>query len=236
MLGANSVWGFEYEQRAQKVRMTAYTHSEDDHVKWGKKTASGSDLRYEKTYTSAATDWSWLPLGTEFRIKGTNRHYVVDDYGSALVNKKTIDLYFPSRTMMNQFGMGHFDIVITKHGSYEKSKKRLESAVKWGAGKHVKIMLWKIKENERINKGKPEIYEAVPSLDAEPNEKLMARLSIPKWEWDDAAPAIGEPCPKQPTLVKAKAVASDDPRLTVSATTNKTTDLAMVEKKDRLEE
>ena len=47
------------------VRTTAYTHSESDHKKWGRKTASGRNLRFGKT-RSAAADWSKFPLGTRF--------------------------------------------------------------------------------------------------------------------------------------------------------------------------
>ncbi len=46
-----------------KVRTTAYTHTESDHVKYGNKTALGTVLRYTPEYHSAAADWSFFSAG-----------------------------------------------------------------------------------------------------------------------------------------------------------------------------
>ena len=129
-----------------RVRTTAYTHSESDHLIYGRKTAIGTTLRYSKAYTSAASDWSRYPVGTEFRIKGIDRHYVIDDYGSALVGKDTIDLYFPSKSAMNKWGAKHVDIVITKHGDFERSKEILSQRTGW---KHCRKMHASIEENAK---------------------------------------------------------------------------------------
>jgi 3D (Asp-Asp-Asp) domain-containing protein len=45
-----------------KVRTTAYTHTESDHIRYQKKNAIGTQLKYGKT-RSAAADWSIFPLG-----------------------------------------------------------------------------------------------------------------------------------------------------------------------------
>ena len=102
------------------VRTTAYTHTESDHTKYGRKTAAGGTLKFGKR-RSAAADWSKFPLGTEFQIKGDPSIYVVEDYGSALVGKNTIDLYRPTRASMNKWGCRRVPIRILKWGCFEKS-------------------------------------------------------------------------------------------------------------------
>ena len=82
-------------------------------------------------YTSAAADWSRFPLGTTFRIRGLNRVFVIDDYGSALVGTETIDLYHPNRAGMNQWGVQNVDIEILEYGCFERSLKLLSGRVKY---------------------------------------------------------------------------------------------------------
>lgn len=96
------------------VRTTAYHHSEPG----GRVTAVGGYLR--PTH-SAAADWSWLPAGTRFRILETGEDYVIEDYGSALVGKYTIDLYKSTRGEMNRWGVRYVTIEITELGSYKTS-------------------------------------------------------------------------------------------------------------------
>lgn len=113
--------------RFLKVRTTAYTHTEADHLKYGNKTALGTVLRYTPEYHSAAADWSYFPLGTRFRIRGYSRVFVVDDYGKALVGSPTIDIYFDTEARMNNWGVRHVQIEILKWGSYQESRKILAS-------------------------------------------------------------------------------------------------------------
>ncbi len=96
------------------VRTTAYHHSEPG----GRATAVGG---YLKPVHSAAADWSWLPAGTRFRIVGTGEEYTVEDYGSALVGKYTIDLYKRTREEMNRWGVRYVQIEILQLGSYPVS-------------------------------------------------------------------------------------------------------------------
>ena len=70
---------------------------------------------------SAAADWSVYPVGTIFQISGDSSLYIVDDYGSALVGTKTIDLYKPSNRAMNLWGTRHVTIRVIKWGSFAKS-------------------------------------------------------------------------------------------------------------------
>jgi hypothetical protein len=65
-------------------------------------------------------------VGTKFRIVDTNKTYVVDDYGPALVGTDTIDLYVPSRHVMNEWGARRVRIEVLEEGSYEKSLALLE--------------------------------------------------------------------------------------------------------------
>ena len=107
------------------VRTTAYTHTEADHIQYGNKSALGTVLRYTPEYHSVAADWSRFPLGTKFRIKGYDRLFVVDDYGSALVGTQTIDLYFPTKERMNNWGVRFVEIEVLEFGSFHKSRKIL---------------------------------------------------------------------------------------------------------------
>ncbi len=102
------------------VKTTAYTHSEGDHLKYGSRTAAGTALQHGKV-RSAAADWSVYPVGTVFQIHGDTNLYIVDDYGSALVGTRTIDLYKPSQALMNNWGVRRVNIRILKWGSYAKS-------------------------------------------------------------------------------------------------------------------
>lgn len=103
------------------VRTTAYTHTEPG----GRNNAIGTRLRFGGKEFSAASDWSWMPLGTRFRMVENGRTYVIEDYGSALVGRKTVDLYFPTRRAMNAWGMRHVPIDILEWGSKPMSLKLL---------------------------------------------------------------------------------------------------------------
>lgn len=126
----------------QKVRTTAYTHSEDDHLKHGRKTALGGRLQYG-SIKSAAADWARWPAGTRFQIVETGELFEVDDYGWALAGTNTIDLYKPSRREMNRWGVRRVTIHVLHWGDPNWSYKRLKPARKH---KHVKRMLWEIEK------------------------------------------------------------------------------------------
>ncbi|MEY2530744.1 MAG: hypothetical protein QOI96_829 [Verrucomicrobiota bacterium] len=108
-----------------KVRTTAYTHTE----RGGRHNAVGAHLSGTRVM-SAASDWSRFPLGTRFRVVGTNEMYVIDDYGTALVGTNTIDLYKPSRLQMRRWGVRHIDIDILQWGSTEESLRVLKPRAK----------------------------------------------------------------------------------------------------------
>lgn len=112
------------------VRTTAYTHTEADHLIYGNRSALGTELRYDVDYHSVAADWSRFPLGTKFRIRGYDRVFVVDDYGSALVGTHTIDLYFPDGERMKNWGLRFVDIEILSFGSFHESRKILAARAK----------------------------------------------------------------------------------------------------------
>ncbi len=104
----------------QGVRTTAYTHTEGDHLEYGARTAAGTKLLHGQI-RSAAADWSVYPVGTVFQIQGDSSLYIVDDYGSALVGTRTIDLYKPTTSSMNQWGTRKVNIRILKWGSFVRS-------------------------------------------------------------------------------------------------------------------
>ncbi len=125
-------------QSQMRVRTTAYTHDESDHIVYGMKNAVGTNLKFGSV-RSAAADWSRFPVGTKFRIAGQpGIVYVVDDYGSALVGTGTIDLYKPSQSMMNDWGVRHVDIEVLEWGSYQRSMELMRDRTKW---KHVRAMM-----------------------------------------------------------------------------------------------
>src|SRR4051812_27989496 len=104
------------------VRTTAYTANEPG----GPHAACGTRLHYGGGGTySAAADWSWLPLGTRFKMKETGRTYVIEDYGSALVGRKTIDLFMPSSSAMREWGVRNVNIEVLEWGSKAMSLKLL---------------------------------------------------------------------------------------------------------------
>ncbi len=111
----------------QTVRTTAYTETEADHIPYGNHTALGTTLSCGAV-KSAAADWSRWPAGTVFRIMETGETYQVDDYGWALAGRNTIDLYKPSRYLMNCWGCRNVTIQILQWGdpnySYEILKPR----------------------------------------------------------------------------------------------------------------
>jgi len=104
------------------VRTTAYTHTEPG----GSHSAVGTRLRFGSDVSSASADWSWLPVGTRFRLVETGREYVVEDYGSALVGNKTIDLYMPNVPMMQAWGVRMVNVEILEWGSIPMSKILLQ--------------------------------------------------------------------------------------------------------------
>lgn len=118
---------FAQRNQMQMVRTTAYTHTEADHREWGRKTAAGTTLQAHRRYNSAAADWSVFPPGTKFRIVGDPTQYVVDDYGRALVGTETIDIYKPSRSAMNHWGVRNVQIEILELGCFHEAKRILES-------------------------------------------------------------------------------------------------------------
>lgn len=129
---------YSFAERRRIVRTTAYTHSEDDHLIYGSKNAAGTELRYTDRVRSAAADWSFYPLGTTFRIKGLPYLYVVDDYGSALTGTGTIDLYKPSKDVMNIWGRRNVEVQVVQWGSFTRSATVLKQRDKYG---HCKEML-----------------------------------------------------------------------------------------------
>lgn len=125
------------------VRTTAYCHDESDHVAYGARNALGTPLKFGSV-RSAAADWSRYPVGTRFRISGQPEVvYEVDDYGSALVGTGTIDIYKPTRGMMNAWGVRHVDIEVLEWGSWQRSMNIMRDRTKWP---HVRAMMRGIEE------------------------------------------------------------------------------------------
>jgi 3D (Asp-Asp-Asp) domain-containing protein len=114
-----------HNHKVVQVKTTAYCHTERAHRRYGKSNAVDGRLVATEV-NSAAADWSRFPVGTKFRIVGSNQVYMVDDYGSALVGTNTIDLYMPSRREMVHWGCRRVTIELLEVGSYQQSLKILK--------------------------------------------------------------------------------------------------------------
>ena len=121
----------------QRVRTTAYTHTESDHTRYGCQTCIGTTLCYGAVH-SAAADWSRWPLGTTFRILDTGEICKVDDIGWALSGRNTIDLYKPSRAAMNAWGTRTVNIQILSWGDDREALAQLRKRSKYA---HVQRMV-----------------------------------------------------------------------------------------------
>ena len=125
----------------QKIRTTAYTHTESDHIRYSNLTALGTPLRSGPVH-SAAADWARWPCGTMFRIRATGEIYEVDDYGFALSGVNTIDLYKPTKREMREWGVRRVTIEILKWGDPWASYRKM---VRVRTYRHIKRMLNEIK-------------------------------------------------------------------------------------------
>ncbi len=122
------------------VRTTAYTQSEAG----GKNNAVDGRLHFGGNGEySAASDWSWLPLGTRFKLMSTGHEYVIEDYGAALVGRQTIDLFFPDRASVRGWGVRQEPIQILEWGSEAMSLKLLAPRCKNG---HVAVMVAQLRK------------------------------------------------------------------------------------------
>jgi 3D (Asp-Asp-Asp) domain-containing protein len=129
---------YAFADRNRIVRTTAYTSTESDHLIYGNKNATGTVLRYSDRVRSAAADWSFYPVGTTFRIKGLPYLYVVDDYGSALLGTGTVDIYTPTKDVMNLWGRRNVELTVVQWGSFTRSAELLSQRTSYA---HCKQML-----------------------------------------------------------------------------------------------
>jgi len=172
--------------RIQSVRTTAYTHTEDDHTQYSNRNALGTRLQYGRI-NSAAADWSRWPAGTVFRIQETGEIFQVDDYGWALAGTNTIDLYKPSRSAMNAWGVKHVTIENLQWGDPHRSLAILRQRSKY---RHIRRMLDGM-EGRRAELERP-VETASP-----------VAIATPAMEPVSVAPPIARvepPAPRQPKI------------------------------------
>jgi hypothetical protein len=62
----------------------------------------------------------------------TGKTYVIEDYGSALVGRKTVDLYQSNMRAVRRWGVRNVDIEITEWGSRAMSLKLLAPRARKG--------------------------------------------------------------------------------------------------------
>lgn len=143
----------------QSVRTTAYTHTEDDHIEHGSRTCMGTPLR-NGPIKSAAADWSRWPAGTLFRIRETGEYFEVDDIGWALAGRNTIDLYKPSKSAMNAWGVRTVNIEVLRWGTDRESLDILD---KRRRHRHVRRMVDDLETRVARNTPAAPVYAEVPA-------------------------------------------------------------------------
>jgi 3D (Asp-Asp-Asp) domain-containing protein len=186
--------------RIQNVRTTAYTDTESDHRPYGCHNALGSTL-CSGPVNSAAADWSRWPAGTVFRIQETGETYQVDDYGWALSGTNTIDLYKPSRSAMNAWGVHRVHIEIMQWGDVWKSYHTLKPRNEYA---HVRRMLKEIED--RYRRG-VEPQEEPPS--ATPAMQVATTTTANEARWPRAQPVIPATAAPPPMQSSANGVANN---------------------------
>ena len=97
-------------------------------------------------YGSAAADWSRWPVGTTVRVQSTGQLYRVDDYGFALSGRNTIDLYMPSKSTMNLWGVRTVSIEILKWGDEQESLRILRPRQSY---RHIRRMVLELEGNPK---------------------------------------------------------------------------------------
>ena len=159
----------------QRVRTTAYTHTESDHLQHGCQTCIGTTLRYDAVH-SAAADWSRWPLGTTFRILDTGEICKVDDIGWALSGRNTIDLYKPTRGAMNAWGTRTVNIEILNWGDDHGALAVLSKRKKYA---HVQRMVKDLEKHIASNRNTP------------PPVTIAASAEVPGPALETSAPDAG---------------------------------------------
>jgi 3D (Asp-Asp-Asp) domain-containing protein len=159
----------------QRVRTTAYTHTESDHIRHGCQTTLGTTLRCGPVH-SAAADWSRWPKGTMFRILDTGEVCEVDDIGWALSGRNTIDLYKPSRAAMNQWGTRTVNIEILRWGSDDESLSLLRKRSKY---RHVRRMADDLEKRIASRREEPRLIAVATSAEVPGRGLEPLRISPP---------------------------------------------------------
>lgn len=124
---------------------TAYSSGAECNGPWAHRNALGGMLR-SGPVTSAASDWSRLPVGTKFRVKETGKIYQVDDYGSAMVGKNKVDLYKTSYKDVYHWGVKHVTLEILEWGCAVKSLAILRPRSRYP---HVQLMVRQLESDKR---------------------------------------------------------------------------------------
>ncbi len=93
----------------------------------------GNQLKATHRYHSVAADWSFLPMGTVFRLPGwEERNFVVDDYSATVAGVGAVELYFDDATAAAKFGEFGETISIIRVGDYRASYEKLRQHAKSG--------------------------------------------------------------------------------------------------------
>lgn len=108
------------------VYASAYTHNKPAYSKGVRMGALGANLKAGSEYNSVAADWSFLPLGTVFRIKGHNStRFVVDDHLPSVEGKPIVTIYCETHKKKEQWKPRQVEIEVIRIGDYRASYRSL---------------------------------------------------------------------------------------------------------------
>ena len=79
--------------------------------------------------------------------RGDPSTYEIDDYGSALVGSDTIDIYQPDEIAMEEWGVRHVDVEVTRWGAPSRSLEILRPRA---GTPHIDAMIRDLERGHRL--------------------------------------------------------------------------------------
>lgn len=159
------------------TEVSGYSHQQPIYLKGQRIGAYGTVLKDSVNYRSAAADWSVLPLGTVFQIKGdvSNTRFIVDDHLPELVGTSHVKIYFGKPKEAKDWGKQTLELQILRKGKYKESYLILQKA----AGRDpysytmANTILKQFQEMEKLAAQRLKFFNLPASRTAQPPEALI---------------------------------------------------------------